>query len=131
MPSETEFFFNSARSVSRIEGLEISHPSFSRTYYLVRNPNPWMSKQALGHGAGAVVEYEYCPLRIRPMASRGDLDFGVSVDLGDLGEILPAELDRIVEASTTNIRPVVIYRAWRSDRLNEPMTGPIRLQADQ
>lgn len=131
MTAETEFFFSTARSVSRIEGLEISHPDFSRTFYLVRNPNPWMPEQPLGHGGGVVRTYQYCPLRLRPMASRGDLDFGVSVDLGDLGEIIPAEIDRIVAASSTGTRPQVIYRAWRSDQLSAPMTGPIKLQVDQ
>lgn len=128
---EPEFFFCSSRSTSLIEGLEISHPSFSQTRYLVRNPNPWMRVQPLGHGGGIVQEYEYLPLRLRPMESRGDLDYGIGVDLGDLGEIIPEELQRVRNAGTQHIRPTVVYRAWRSDRLNEPMMGPIRLQVDQ
>lgn len=129
--SEPDFFFNSTRATSMIEGLHISHPSFSREYFVVRNPNPWMRVQPLGHGGGVVQEYQYLPLRLRPMESRGDLDFGIGVDLGDLGEIIPDELQRARDAGTHHIRPTAIYRAWRSDRLNEPMEGPIKLQVDQ
>lgn len=131
MPLETDFFFNSTRSTSRIEALEMSHPAFSQTYYLVRNPNPWMRTQVLRHEDGTPVSYQFCPLRLRPLASRADLDFGVSVDLGDLGEIVPAEIDRIVASDFSRVRPVVKYRAWRSDRLDVPMNGPITLQVTQ
>ncbi|MGG4580344.1 hypothetical protein ACLPHZ_17860 [Alcaligenaceae bacterium Me47] len=129
--SEHDFFFKARRSVSRIEGLEISHPSFSRSFFLVRNPNPWMKRQALGHGGGVVREYEYLPMRMQPKDTRGDLDFGMRVDLGDLGEIIPSELQRVIDAGTSHIKPTVIYRAWRSDKLSEPMIGPIVLQADE
>lgn len=131
MSLETDFFFNSTRSTSRIEALELSHPAFSRTYYLVRNPNPWMREQVLRHEDGTPITYQFCPLRLRPLASRADLDFGVSVDLGDLGEIVPAEIDRIVASADSRVRPIVKYRAWRSDRLDVPMNGPITLQVAQ
>lgn len=129
--SEAEYFFSASRSVSRIEGLAISHPSFSMDRFIVRNPNPWMQRQVLGHGDGTVQEYEYLPLRLKPKDSRGDLDFGMRVDLGDLGEIIPDELQRVIDAGTSHIRPTVIYRAWRSDKLNAPMIGPIVMQADE
>lgn len=129
--SAPDFFFNTTRAVSMIEGLEISHPSFSRSRFIVRNPNPWMRVQALGHGGGVVQDYEYLPLRLRPMESRGDLDYGIGVDLGDLGEIIPDELRRVKEAGTQHIKPTAIYRAWRSDKLNAPTMGPIKLQVDQ
>lgn len=130
--SEPDFFFNTAPSVSRIEGIELSHPAFSRTYYLVRNPNPWRPTQWLRHSKEeAPVEYQYCPLAIRPAAARGDLDYGVSITVGDVGEILPEELDRVLTSSLARERPVLVYRAWRSDRLWAPMDGPVRLQVDQ
>lgn len=131
MSLETDFFFNSKRSVSRIEAIALSHPSFSRTYYLVRNPNPWMREQVLRHEDGTPVTYQFCPLRLRPLASRADLDFGVSVDLGDLGEIVPAEVDNVLASVNSRVRPTVVYRAWRSDRLDVPMNGPITLQVAQ
>lgn len=67
------------------------------------------------------------PARFGP----GDLDYGVSITLGDVGSILPDELDRVLASNDSRVRPVVEYRAWRSDRLWAPMDGPVRLQVDQ
>lgn len=72
--SEPDFFFNTAPSVSRIEGIWLWHPAFLRTegYYLVRNPNPWRPTQWLRHSKDEQpVEYQYCPMAIRPASARG------------------------------------------------------------
>jgi hypothetical protein len=125
MPDYAAYFLGSKSSVVYLETLQISHPSFSRTYWLVRN--------AIG-GITATLEtaaaqvFEYYPLRIRPIAAGDDLDQSLEVDLGDLGSIIPAELDRIEEAGTMGIKPEVRYRAWRSDDLSAPLIGPLVLE---
>ena len=131
MTLETDFFFNSSRAVSRIDGFTISHSSFSRVFYLVRNPNPFRPELPLKHEDGTLHTYQYCPMALKPLASRGDLDYGLSITLGDLGELLPAELDLILAADTNLERPAVVYRSWKSDRLDVPMSGAIRLQVDE
>lgn len=63
------------------------------------------------------------------MASRADLDYGIGVDLGDLGELIPDEIDLARAAGTLGIKPTVISRVYRSDDLTSPMFGPVRLEA--
>lgn len=125
MPDYVAYFLSSKSSVVYLETLEISHPSFSRTYWVVRN--------AVG-GITATLEtaveqaFEYYPLRIRPIGASDDLDQTLRVDLGDLGEIIPQEIDAIREAGTMGIKPTVKYRAWRSDDLAAPLVGPLVLE---
>jgi hypothetical protein len=126
--STYEFFLGSKKSVVRLELLQISHPAFSKTYYLVRN--------AL-KGVTVTLEnseeqfFEYVPLAIKAGSVNGTLDSYYDVTLGDLGEIIPMEIDAIEAAGQDHIHPVVVYREYRSDNLTQPMFGPIYLQATQ
>ena len=121
MPDYTEFFLNSKSSVVQLELLEISHPDFTKTYYIVRNNT---------EGITVTLEdlteqtFDYYPLKVTPSGSREDLDFGVRIDLGDLGEVLPEELDAVASASGYSVKPTVKYRLYRSDDLTAPMLGP-------
>lgn len=125
MSAYAAYFLGSKSNVVYLETLEISHPAFTRTYYIVRN--------AIG-GITATTEngtsrtFEYYPLRIRPTSSQDDLEQAVDVDLGDIGEILPAELDAIANAGLMKTKPLVVYRAWRSDDLTAPIAGPYNLE---
>jgi hypothetical protein len=135
----TEFFLNSQSDVVALELLEISHPNFTRTYRIVRNAI---------EGITVVLEdattfhFDYYPLRITPIKSKADLDGGFQIDLGDLGEVLPKELDAIASSpqvprdSETQTpgsgyaeKPRVVYRIYRSDTL-ERILGPINLEVD-
>lgn len=127
-PDYVSFFFDSPSSVPPLDTLEISHPAFSRVYRLVRNA-PFGLDAKLEDGTD--VHFEYCPLRIRDSGERSTLDYGLSVDLGDLGEIIPDELERARAADQMRIRPTVKYRVYRGDKLDKPMLGPIRLEAPQ
>lgn len=125
MPDYTEFFLNSNSDVVELDLLEISHPSFTQTYYVVRNAV-----------AGVTVtledtteqEFVYYPLRITPTSASDDLDQVLRIDLGDLGEVLPTELDAITADDGFGIKPAVKYRTYRSDDLSAPMYGPITLE---
>jgi hypothetical protein len=125
MTDYAAYFLSSRSSVVFLETVEITHPSFTRTYWLVRN--------AIG-GIVATLEngtaqaFEYYPLRIRPMSAKDDLDQTLEVDMGDLGEIIPVELDAIDAAGKMHIKPIVRYRAWRSDDLSTPLVGPLNLE---
>ena len=121
-----KFFFASRMSVKEFETLVISHPSFSRSYAILRDgPEEGLDAKIEN---GTTVHFEYYPLRIRQLAERGDLDYGLGIDLGDLGELIPAEIDRVVAAGTLDIKPSVVYRTYRSDNLNAPMFGPVELE---
>ncbi len=119
------FFFDSPSSVPELETLEISHPSFSKTYWLVRN-------STFGLGAklesGAPVYYDYCPMSLRPLADRGTLDYGIATVLGNYDEISD-EIERARAAGTLGTRPTIRYRSYRGDKLGKPMLGPVTLQA--
>ena len=123
--SFSEFFLNgSARSV-RLDTLVISHPNFTREYALVRN--------AIG-GVTATIEdgteqvFEQYPFNITDQAIRPDLDFSMQVQLGDLGEIIPQEIDAVRAADGMRTRPTVIYRSFSSSDLTRILEGPFRLE---
>lgn len=120
-----EFFLNSSSSVVQLELLEISHPDFTKTYRVVRNA---MDGVTVRLETGEIANFEYYPLSIRAKNSRADLDQAITVNLGDLGEVLPTEIDRISSAESFDVKPVVIYRTYRSDDITQPLYGPIVLE---
>jgi hypothetical protein len=125
MSDYSEFYLNSAAAVAQLDLLEISHPDFTQTYYVVRNATDGVTVTLEDLSSQA---FEYYPLRIEPAGTRDNLDFGLSVTLGDLGEVLPVELDAIATASGYDTKPTVKYRTYRSDDLTAPLFGPIELE---
>ena len=121
----TSFFLNARSSVVGYDTLELSHPDFSRTFYLVRNKFPDLVATT---EAGASVTFEYAPMRVRLPESLDDLDQALEVDLGDVGEIVAEEQDRITAGSGFLQRPQLVYRGFRSDDLSAPMRGPWTLE---
>lgn len=125
MSAYSEFFLKSSGSIVQLECLEISHSAFTQTYRVVRNATN-----------GVTVRYEdlvdythtYYPLAVQSLGSRGDLDQGLQVNLGDLGEVLPVELDAVSSANGFQEKPVVKYRTFRSDDLQNVLFGPLVLE---
>ncbi len=105
MSQYSEFFLNTRPSVVQLETLEISHPSFSQVYYVTANDTKGVT--ALDENSVSKT-YMYYPLAIRPTSGRKDLDFGIEVEMADLGETLPAELDRVMEAVAMGTKPTLI-----------------------
>lgn len=120
MTELTEYFLNRTADVGRYECLTISHPSFSRIYNIVRNAR--LGIEAEG------VEYTYYPLEITSIGARPNLDSGFKINLGDLGEIVPLELDAVAVDDAFNVKPVVVWRMYRSDDLTQPLQGPVTLE---
>ena len=124
MSNYSQFFLNSPSSIVQLETIEISHPSFSKIYRVVRNAI---------QGIVATLEdttnatFDYYPLRLTPTKSSDDLDQAIKVELGDLGEIIPQEIDLVAIASTYGTKPVFKYRTYRSDDLSSPLFGPLNL----
>ena len=127
MSNYSEFFFGARGSISELELVQLSHPSFSRTYYLVRN-HPLNGGLTVTLEDGTQQFFEYYPMRITNTDSATNLDQTMSITFGDLGAIIPQEVDRIRIADTFLIYPVVVYRTYRSDDLSRPLFGPIRFQ---
>lgn len=120
-----DFFLNSKSSIVQLECLEISHPSFSKTYRVVRNATLGIQVK---HENGEVFDYKYYPLSIASKGDTDDLDQGYQISLGDLGEDIPKEVDKVEEANSFLIKPRVMYRAYRSDDLNHVLIGPTVLE---
>lgn len=123
MSALTEFYLNGSSSVVKLELCEISHPSFTKTYYVVRNA---ISGVTVKLETGAWQLFDYYPMQITPTGSDNDLDQSLKITLGDLGELLPTEMDACSAAGTFTIKPTLIYRTYRSDDLTTVMDGPNR-----
>jgi hypothetical protein len=80
--------------------------------------------------AGGDFLYEYVPLEISELGVSDDLDQGIKVTFGDLGEILPVAIDNVIAENTALIKPVVNYREYRSSFLDAPMFGPVTFEID-
>lgn len=120
MTDLTDYFLNRTADVGRYECLSISHPSFSKTYNIVRNARLGITAES--------IDYEYYPLQITSMGARPNLESGFKIVLGDLGETLPTELDRVATDDAYFTKPVVIWRTYRSDDLTQPLQGPLTLE---
>jgi hypothetical protein len=121
----SEFYLNSKSSVARLECLEISHASFSQTYRLVRNA---VHGVTVTHEDDNDYAYTYMPMRVELPNVADNLDHVLQVVLGDLGEIVPMELDRVKADDALKVNPVVVLRTYRSDDLSAPLDGPIVLE---
>jgi len=73
-------------------------------------------------------DFQYYPLKISGIGTRENLDFGIRIDLGDLGELLPDQLDKIFSDATFDTLPTVKYWTYRSDDLTTPLYGPLVLE---
>lgn len=122
------YFLASRTTVVQLETIEISHPAFSKTYRVVRNATKGVTVRL---ETGGTASFEYYPLKIVPKAARDDLDQNITITFGDLGEILPLELDRVMNyAGGMDIKPVVKYRVYRSDDLDHVLYGPLVLEVE-
>lgn len=124
----SEFFLGSNSKVARIETLEIAHPAMSQTYWIVRNIKAGFTANL---ETTASQTFSYYPVRITRRNQSEDLDQGYSITFGDIGKTLSKELDAIQIAGGFDVKPVVKYRAWRSDYLTAPLYGPIIVEIKQ
>lgn len=127
MSDYSEFFLNSKSSIVQLELLEISHSDFTQTYRIVRNATNGVSVTL---ETSAQAFFTYYPLRIENNGAKDDLDQSFTFTLGDLGELLPKELDAVASANGFSEKPRVVYRTYRSDDLTKPLFGPILLEVE-
>jgi hypothetical protein len=124
--SALSYFLDSNRDVVRLELIEFSHPSFTQVYRKVRNARDGVEVTL----EDASVEwFDYYPMAITELGDQATLDTGVRIDFGDLGEVLPKELDAVYAADAMATKPKVVYRAYRNDDLTSPIVGPLVLEA--
>lgn len=125
MSEYSEFFLNSKSSVVQVDCIEISHSSFTQTYRVVRNNTEGVT---VTHEDDTDYDYEYYPFVLSASGVRDDLDQMIHMDFGDLGEIIPQEIDAVKSADNTQEYPRVVYRTYRSDDLENVLYGPVVLE---
>jgi hypothetical protein len=125
MSAYSEFFLNSESSVVQLDCLEISHSLFTQTFYVVRNATRGVT---VTHEDETEHAYEYYPLKCTLSGPRGDLDHVLRIEFGDLGQVLPQQLDAIRAGNGFSEFPVVRYRTYRSDDLDTVLFGPLYLE---
>lgn len=122
----TTYFLGSKSSIVQLELLEVSHPNFTTTYRIVRNA---INGVTVTLEDASVRTFNYYPLRIESLGTRDNLDFGIKIDFGDLGEVLPLEMDAVAATpSGYQSKPMVRYWTYRSDDLSKPLFGPLVLE---
>lgn len=129
MSDLSNFFLGSSSTVVQLELLEFSHASFSKTYRIVRNAIDGITVTLEDLSSQT---FEYYPLRITMGDSKDDLDQEIKVEFGDLGQVLPQELDLVAGgASGFSVKPTMKYRTYRSDILTAPLFGPLTLEVQK
>jgi hypothetical protein len=125
MSNYSEYFLNSKSNVIQLELIEISHSAFTKVYRIVRNATAGVTVKLEDN---TTESFDYYPLSITPIAANDDLDQSLKISLGDLGEVLPKELDAVSSATGFLEKPVVKYRIYRSDDLQNVLVGPLILE---
>lgn len=93
MSNYSQFFLNSKSSIIQLELLEISHAAFTKTYRIVRNA---IAGVTVTLEDTTVQVFDYYPVKIVPTGASDDLDQTLQLTFGDLGQIIPQELDRLL-----------------------------------
>jgi len=122
---EINYWLKGTRGQVRIECIEIKHPSFTKNYRFTRNA---MQGIRAKNEVGYWLDYEYLPIDIRASRSASDLEQGFTIGIGDVGEVMPKEIDRLRNGQYPNIRPTVNYRVYLSDDLTKPSMSVLDLE---
>lgn len=123
-----EFFLNSKSSIVLVECIELIHPNFSETYRVVRNATRGITVR---HEDDIDYDYIYYPLKIDRQGSLEDLDYGLQIEFGDLGNNLQKEVDIIAANDGFATKPQCVLRMYRSDDLTKPIHGPLFLEVNE
>lgn len=92
-----------------VETIEISHPDFTKTYYLVRN----LTSGCVIPINGVDTVFQYCPMRWERSSAENNLDYELKITLQDLNEIVAPEINLI--SIDSEIMPSVVVRTYVMD----------------
>lgn len=121
------YFLDSTMDIVQLELLEFSHPNFSQTYRIVRNAREGVTVDLSPEELG--VQFDFYPTQVSTINSSDDLDSSLSIQFGDLGEVLPDEMDNLARRMGFLTKPTIRYWVYRSDDLTQPIFGPVLLEA--
>jgi len=121
-----EFFLNTSADIVMLETITLYHANLSKVYRLVKNKTDGLVAKL---ETGTTVTFDYMPMSISRGGVAQNIDQSISITFGDLGEILPQELDLIAGAGNFDVKPILTYRTYRSDDLEAPIEY-LRLQVE-
>lgn len=126
---EIEFYMTSKSGEAVFETLAISHPYFSKDYFICRNAGIDGLYAKLEDGTMAF--FEYYPLSIEASKQDRSLDYSLTISMGDLGSIFDKETDNLDKVDGAwDIFPTVVYRSYRELDVEKPLTGPMLLEME-
>jgi hypothetical protein len=126
MGTYSEYYLNSRSNVVQLELVEVTHPNFTQAFRIVRNARDGITVDLSPTELG--VPFMYYPAQVEQLGARDDLDSAIRMDLGDLGEVIPDEIDAVMEAGGFMTKPAVRYFTFQSDQLTQPLFGPVHLE---
>lgn len=126
--SFVDFFLNAPPEAIELELFEITHPDFSQAYRYVRNARSGVTVTLPNEGQ---VAFEYRPCRIKRSRESDDILQAVSIDVGDPGDVLATENDRLIATDGYMEKPALRFWSFRSDDLTVPLVGPLRYEVIQ
>lgn len=118
------FYLGTRRKVKKYECFKISHPNFTQDYFIVMNKVGGLTATI----DGSPQAFQYYPFRKSDQSQRANLDYGMQIDMGDLGNIIPQELAAVDAADGWGTKPTLTYWAFSSEDLTTPLLGPITLE---
>ncbi len=108
-----DFFFTSHPAAVQLQTIEITHPNFTTAFRFVRNDPRGIL--AYNEGLDGPYPYAYLPMEIKTLGTTNSLDQSMEITLGDLGQIIPAQLQILSDGNGFQTKPVLVYREYRSD----------------
>lgn len=108
-----DFFFTEHPALIKYECVSITHPNFSQDFNLVRNSAIGLKVEA--DPPENYIEYTYVPMEVKTLGSGHDMDQSMEFTIGDVGELLPAEIERISAANGFQTKPTIVYREYASN----------------
>ena len=97
-----------------VETLELAHPNFTKTWFLVREPYPFDATLE----TGAAVTFEALPFAVVLPAKSGEGQQDLGISIGNIDLVLIDELERANDDPTTKISAT--YRAYVSSDPSAP-----------
>lgn len=117
--SEYDFYLRGNPNAVRLQLIEITHPAFSKVYRYVRNNSNGVTVTLPG---GTSATFEYYPVTIKKGRTSDDLDQSFTIGVGDLGEEIPADINRVITSSQhSSVKPTFNYYEYSSANLNTPI----------
>lgn len=122
MSELSEFFFAAHPAVVQLQTVEIIHPNFSTPLRFVRNAAGGIRVFHEDDAEDTFV-YSYLPMEIKTLGANSSLDQSIEITLGDVGTVLPTQLELLSVANGFQTKPVIKYREYRSDNYTMTPVG--------